>query len=330
MDYTAFNGKRIMITGASGLIGRSLVAALIKNSTAKIVALVRNEQKAKTIFAGLPQDRIEYYVSDVTALEPKNISIDYVVHAANQTASKAFIEHPVEVIESSIAGTRNVLEFAKVNAVESFVYLSTMEVYGAPSTSDKIYETSPAYLDSTAIRSSYPESKRVCECLCAAYFAEYGVPAKIVRLTQTFGEGVEYSDKRVFAEFARCAIGGRDVVLKTKGETERNYLYVGDAVTAILTVLLHGKNGEAYNAANEETYCSIAEIAESVAANFGDGKVKVVIEDNGNAEKLGYAPVLKMNLATDKLRALGWEPEVGLTETFARLIDYMKKDRHDN
>lgn len=330
MDYTVFNGKRIMITGASGLIGRSLVIALIKNSTAKIVALVRNEQKAKMVFTDLPKDRIEYYVADVTTLEPKNISIDYVVHAANQTASKAFIEHPAEVIESSIAGTRNVLEFAKVNAVESFVYLSTMEVYGAPSTSDKIYETSPAYLDSTAIRSSYPESKRVCECLCSAYFAEYGVPAKTVRLTQTFGEGVEYSDKRVFAEFARCAIEGRDIVLKTKGETERNYLYVGDAVTAILTVLLHGKNGEAYNAANEETYCSIAEMAESVATNFGNGKVKVVIEDSGNAEKLGYAPVLKMNLATDKLRALGWQPEVGLTEMFAILIDYMKKDRHDD
>ena len=64
--------------------------------------------------------------------------------------------------------------------------------------------------------------------------------------------------------------------------------------------------------------------------NFGNGKVKVVIEDSGNAEKLGYAPVLKMNLATDKLRALGWQPEVGLTEMFAILIDYMKKDRHDD
>ena len=73
----------------------------------------------------------------------------------------------------------------------------------------------------------------------------------------------------LFAEFARCAIEKRNIVLKTKGETERCYLDISDAVSAILTVLLNGKIGEIYTAANEETYCSIYEMAKLVAEMNG-------------------------------------------------------------
>ena len=89
-----------------------------------------------------------------------------------------------------------------------------MEVYGAPSEESKITESSPSELDTMSVRSCYPESKRICECLCASYASQYGVPAKVVRLTQTFGHGVEYSDKRVFAEFARSVIEKKNIVLK--------------------------------------------------------------------------------------------------------------------
>lgn len=129
-----------------------------------------------------------------------------------------------------------------------------------------------------SVRACYPESKRMCENLCACYMKEYGVPVNIVRLTQTFGPGVEYDDGRIFAELARCVIEKRDIVLHTKGETKRNYLFTKDAVNAIITVLLHGENGQAYNAANEETYCSILEMANMVAKKCGKGDIKVKIE----------------------------------------------------
>ena len=99
-------------------------------------------------------------------------------------------------------------------------------------------------------RSSYAESKRACESLCTAYVSQYNVPAKVLRLTQTFGPGVKYDDGRVFAEFARCVIEGRDIVLHTKGETKRNYLFTEDAVDAILTVLKKGEAGEPRNRNN--------------------------------------------------------------------------------
>lgn len=326
MDISVFDGKTILITGASGLIGRSLVTAL-SSGDCKIIALVRDRKKAEKIFGNLPQGNIEYLVSDVCDLKPCGMGVDYIIHGANQTASKKFVEEPVEVILNSIKGTKNVLEFARCNPVKSIVYLSTMEIYGAPSCDDKIGENHPCNLDSMKVRSSYPESKRACECLCASYSSEYGLPVKVVRLTQTFGKGVEYNDGRVFAEFARCVIEGRDIVLKTKGETKRNYLSTDDAVGAILTVLRYGKDGEAYNAANEQTYCSVYEMAQMVAGWFGQGKTGVRICESEDTGKLGYAPTLKMNLDCGKLKGLGWTAVSDLYDMFKDMIDYMKENK---
>lgn len=207
--------------------------------------------------------------------------------------------------------------------VKGFVYLSSMEVYGSPLNDLKIDEKHGTNLDTMKVRSCYPESKRMCESLCASYSSEFGVPAKVVRLTQTFGPGVKYDDGRVFAEFARCAIERRNIVLKTKGETRRSYLYTEDAVNAILTVLYNGIPGQAYNAANEETYCSIYEMAKMVAGRFGDNSVKVLVEET-NPEKLGYAPVLYMNLDTTKLHNLGWKAKFNLESMYQNMIEDMK------
>ena len=174
-----------------------------------------------------------------------------------------------------------------------------------------------------AVRSCYPESKRMCESLCASYASEYGVPAKVVRLTQTFGPGVAYNDGRVFAEFARCAIEGRNIVLNTKGETKRNYLYTEDAANALFTVLAKGVPGEAYNAANEETYCTIYEMACLVAKECAGGKIEVEVRERADAAKLGYAPTLHMNLDASKLRSLGWEPQVGFVDMYKNTIQAM-------
>ncbi len=242
----------------------------------------------------------------------------------SQTSSKAFVNEPVETIMTAIQGTKNMLDIASKSSCSGFVYLSSMEVYGTPLTDEKIYEDRPSNLNVMEVRTCYPESKRMCENLCVSYSSEYDVPAKVVRLTQTFGTGVQYNDGRVFAEFARCVVEGRNIVLKTKGETKRNYLYTADAVTAILTVLLDGEPANAYNAANEETYCSIYEMACEVA-KLNEKGIEVVIEENNDLSKFGYAPTLKMNLSTDKLKALGWKPAYNLLDMYSRMIKTMVK-----
>ena len=319
------SNSTILITGATGLIGKTIIKRLQSTDpSVSIIAVVRNKYKAIQVI-GEETEKLRYLVSDVSSIIPEAMDVDYIIHAASQTASKAFVNEPVETILTAFQGTKNMLDIAKMSNVKGFVFLSSMEVYGSPSTDEKINETHNTNLDVMKVRSCYPESKRMCESLCSSYASEYGVPAKVVRLTQTFGPGVQYNDSRVFAEFARCAIEEKNIILHTKGETKRNYLYTEDAADAILTVLANGASGEAYNAANEETYCSIYEMACLVAEKCAKGKISVVIEEV-DTEKLGYAPVLHMNLDTSKLRGLGWKPVCGLQEMFKRMI----KDMSDN
>ena len=327
---TAFEGKTVFISGATGLIGKTLVSRILEyNQDAaepvRIAALVRNPEKAKRLFPDADPDILCIYHGDVTSWEPCDIGADYIIHAASETSSRAFVENPVGTIRTALRGTETMLEFARRNPCRGFVYLSSMEVYGTPSTDEKIDETHSTDLDPMKVRSCYPVSKRMCESLCASYASEYGIPARVIRLTQTFGPGVEYHDGRVFAEFARCALEGRDIVLHTKGETRRSYLYTEDAVSAILTVLLKGSNAEAYNAANEDTYCSVREMAELVSGMCAGGKTGVRIEEVPDAGVFGYAPVLRMNLDTKKLQALGWKPTTGLQQMFKNMMMEMKR-----
>ena len=324
-DMTIFEGKSVLITGATGLIGRTLISRIYEwNECAanpvSAVALVRDERKAQDLLGKYIPRGLKILASDVRTVKPRDIGVDYIIHAASQTSSKAFIETPVETVMTAVEGTVNMLEFARANHVDGFIYLSSMEVYGTPETDEKIDETHPTNLDAMKVRSCYPESKRMCESLCASYASEYGVPAYVVRLTQTFGPGVSYNDGRVFAEFARCAIEGRNIILNTKGETKRNYLFTGDAADAIFTVLANGTPGEAYNAANEDTYCSIYEMACLVAKECAGGSIEVEIRERADAAKLGYAPTLHMNLDTGKLRSLGWEPKLGLADMYREMI----------
>ena len=270
IDFKQFEGTTVLVTGAAGLIGRTLIKKMFDwNEQAEtpisVIGMEFSEERAKAVLGEYVEKGLKLIIADVRDVKPENIGVDYIIHAASMTASKAFIETPVETVMISVDGTIKMLEFAKANAVKGFVYLSSMEVYGTPDTDEKISEEHPTNLNAMAVRSCYPESKRMCESLCASYASEYGVPAKVVRLTQTFGPGVAYNDGRVFAEFARCAIEGRNIVLNTKGETKRNYLYTEDAANALFTVLAKGVPGEAYNAANEETYCTIYEMACLVA-----------------------------------------------------------------
>lgn len=321
MDKNVFEGKSILVTGATGLIGKCLTKKLLENG-AEVFALVRNLEKATAIFE--ENSKLHFIVCDIADLPLKNMKIEYIIHGASQTGSKAFIYEPVETITTAIQGTLRILEFAKLNPIRGFVYLSSMEVYGTPYSDCKIHESHETNINTMKVRSCYPEGKRMCESICASYASEYGIPTKVVRLTQTFGPGVQYNDGRVFAEFARCVIENKNIELKTKGETKRNYLYTEDAVSAILTVLIKGKVSEAYNVANEKTYCSIYEMAELVAQKCANDKIKVVINEETEVEKLGYAPTLHMNLDCTKIKELGWIPKVDLEEMFDNMIKELR------
>jgi nucleoside-diphosphate-sugar epimerase len=326
VPWHVLHDRTVLVTGATGLIGRTLIKALLWYSLGhdaglRVVALVRNAEGARQVFsaplaAGAPLSFVEGDVQTMPALKEP---VQFVVHGASVTASRNFIMTPAETISTTVRGTERVLEYARDEQVESLVYLSTVEVYGAPDGTRLLGETDLLGFDPLVVRNCYPESKRMAEAMCAAYAAQHGVPAKVLRPTLTFGPGLPQQEERVFAQFARCAAEGRDIVLHTKGETKRSYLYTADAVTAVLTVLLAGLDGQAYNAANEATYCSVREMAELVAETCADGRIAVRVESRDLATS-GYAPTLQMNVDTTRLQALGWQPTIGLADMYRRMI----------
>ena len=337
IPWDVLKGKTILVTGATGLIGYNLISALsyvclYKDISVRILALVRNQEKAEMRFreildAGAP---LNFILGDLEHIPKIDGHVDYIVHGGSPTASKYFAEHPVETIATNLNGALQLLELARTQQSRGFVFLSSMEVYGGIHQHEKVDERHASFVDSMVPRNSYPEVKRMVESLCASYAAEYHVPAKVIRLTQTFGVGVRNGDNRVFAQFARSAMKHENIVMFTRGGTERMYLYTADAVTAILTVLLLGKNGEAYNAANEQTYCSIKDMAETVAnlpiiCERFNGPVSVTIDESKNDCKM-YPPELYMYLDTSKLRKIGWIANYDLKDMFTRMIETMIPD----
>lgn len=318
-------GKSFLVTGATGLIGSVFIKCLLelnrqKNLGVKVIAVVRNLQKAAQILGKDTTDlttmMLELSEVGVRNLTPK---VDYVIHLASPTASKFFVDNPVETLRTAFEGTTSLLEYAKQANVQAMVYASSLEVYGSNLTDEWLKEDFQGYVNPTEVRSSYNIGKRACECLCHSYAKEYGVPVRIARMTQTFGAGVEYNDNRVFAQFARKAIEGQNIELHTTGETCRMYCYTTDAVSAMLYLLIHGKAGEAYNIANKESYISIRDMAQMVSDRFNPNiSVKIVLKENQ-----GYAPVTKLKLDTRKIETLGWSPKVSLVDMFDHLIRSM-------
>lgn len=314
---------RFMITGATGLIGSTIVRCLLAlDNGASITIPVRNRMKAIAMY-GADASRLNIVECDL--LEYCNImdeEFDYIIHCASPTAGKYMNEHPVETYELAVETTRALLQYARKHTIKGLVYASSLEYYGQNFDDQIITEDFQGYVEATSARSSYPMGKRAAEYLCTSYALEYGVPVKVARLTQTFGAGVASDDNRVFAQFAQSVMMGTDIILHTTGESAKPYCYTTDCASAILTILLKGANGEVYNVANQDTYISIRSMAEFLRDNFNP-QIKIIVEEHS---EIGYAPVTKLHLSSEKLMALGWRPRYDMKVMFYRLMQSMKDE----
>jgi nucleoside-diphosphate-sugar epimerase len=126
---------------------------------------------------------------------------------------------------------------------------------------------------------------------------------------------------RVAAQFARKALAGEDIELHTAGASMANCCYAADAVRGMLTILLKGKAGEAYNVSNPRACVTIRQMAEVVAQKVCGGRIKVKIDVPEDVEKRGYASDVGYVINADKLMGLGWSPKFGLEEMFGRMVE---------
>ena len=314
-------GKRVLITGATGLIGVHLTDVLMRLGQVKVIAVGRNAENAKKRlgeYFGHPD--FSFIEQDVLMPFPDDLDVDIVVPLASSTHPLAYSRFPVETILVNVKGAENALTLAKKNGA-TVLYPSTVEIYGNSDRQTPFTETDTGKLDLSTSRSCYTESKRVSEALCQSYLSEYGVASKIVRLPRVFGPTMLDSDTKASSQFIKKAICGEDIVLKSKGEQFFSYIYVSDAVAAMLLVLIKGRKGEAYNISNEACNIHLKDFARICAEHSGK---EVVFELPPEEEAKGYSVANNAILDSGKLSALGFVPKYGITEAINRTISILK------
>ena len=104
-----------------------------------------------------------------------------------------------------------------------------------------------------------------------------------------------------------------------------NFLLKSATLEASVSGVATDSSGNIYNVSNEACHMTIREMAELAAREFSAGRSKVVVDIPEDIERLGYAQDVKMRLSSAKLRQLGWQPRIDLTEAYRRMLIYMKE-----
>ena len=297
-------GKQVLITGVTGMIGSALADALcLAERNIRVIGTGRSKERASNRFnySWFKKENFHFIEHDVVKPFVLDEKIDFIIHAASPAYPAVYAKYPVETMTANFLGTLNLLELAKEKQAR-FLFVSSGEIYGEVDKDTK-EEQDYGFIDSMQPRSCYPNSKRAAETLCSAYTDEYGVETVVVRLSHVYGPTMTDSDNRVSSDFIRKAKMGQDLILHSTGTTVRSYTYVLDAVSGIICALEKGKSGEAYNIADENKVVSIRQLAEIIAEV---GNVSFAIEVPNVADK-GATKITRQVMSGAKLSKLGWK-----------------------
>lgn len=328
LPWEQLKDKNILITGASGLIGTFLIDVLMYQNRKQdlgmtVYAVGRSRSNAKERFGQYWEEpAFRFLKQDMNQPFAQDISADYMIHAASNTHPNDYAGDPVGTITTNVLGTHFLLSYAKRHKIQRFMLLSSVEVYGKNVEQiPKFQENQCGYIDCNTLRAGYPESKRVSEALCQAYMADCGMDVVIARLSRTYGPTMKMSDSKANAQFLKNALHGEDIVLKSKGTQLFSYIYVADAVSALLTILLKGKKGEAYNIADAQSDVTLAQLAQITAACVGR---KVVFDLPGEQEAKGFSTADRAVLDASKLNSLGWRAETDIQSGVEKTLKILK------
>lgn len=328
LNWECLAHKNIIITGANGMLPAYIVYTLLalndtclKEKKCKIIANVRNYDKAKRKFEKFfSRDDFQLLLKDVSELTEFCGKLDIVIHAASQASPKYYGTDPVGTLKANTIGTMNMLELARKNGCEKFLFFSSGEVYGVlDGFVPVIDETYTGNVDITNVRSCYAESKRMGETMCVCYAQQYGLHVNMLRLAHTYGPGCALNDGRVFADFVRNIIDNENIVVNSDGSAKRCFMYVTDMIKALFYVLLKGENKEAYNVSStKET--SIKELAEMLCGLYPERHLHAEFSENkdDNLYMKSKSSVGKLDNA--KLCELGWKQTVSVEDGFRRMI----------
>ena len=335
IHWKRFENKTVLISGANGMLPSYMVETLLFLNekfgyNVKVIALVRNLEKAKRVFAeydGNPM--LEYLVQDVAMPIKYEGKVNFMVHAASQAAPSYYGVDPVGTFKANTLGTINMLELAKEKNVEGFLFFSTGAIYGdVPGERVLLDERMPGNVNILEVRYCYAESKRAGENACVCYNYQYKVPTKIIRIFHTFGPKVNLNDGRVFSDFCKNILNNENIVLKSDGSAKRCFLYVADAVIAYFKVLLDGEEAKAYNVGGDEAHeISIKDLSELLVGLYPEKNLKVI--QDINKDDLTYTimrtPQKQVLPKLDRIRSLAWDATTDVKDCFMRTIDALSE-----
>lgn len=329
LPWEKLSNKSIMVSGATGLIGSMLIDVIMKKNSiglnCTIYALGRSEERMRRRFSYYFENSlfnfIEYDVTKKLFLG-EEITIDYILHLASNTHPLQYSTDPIGTITTNIIGVQNLLEFAVTHRTKRFAFASSNEVYGENRGDvEKFNEEYCGYIDCNTMRAGYPESKRCGEALCQAYKAQKGLDIVIPRLTRSYGATLLKSDTKALSQFLHKGVAGENIILKSTGTQYYSYLYVMDSVSGLLTVLLNGKSGEAYNISDDASDIMLKDLANIIADYAG---TKVVFEIPDAIESAGYSKATKARLDSTKLKNLGWTAKYDIQTGIIRTLSMLK------
>ena len=313
---SGWSGETVLVTGYGGFLGSWLARALRERS-ARVLGLV--SRPAGATDGGV--DTVCADICDMAALRPifERHAITTVFHLAAQTLPTLAREDPRLTFEVNARGAWNVLEATRTAPrVPRIVFSSTDSVYGestaAPFTEDS----------SLAPNFPYEASKACAEMVARCYFRTYGLPIAIARFCNLYGPG-DVAESRLMAGTIEAALSGVRQRLRGDGRAVRNYLYIEDAVAALLTLAealdRPGIAGQAFNFCDEQPL-SVLDVVSRVLALAG----RPDLAPHLGAGTPGEISIKRAS-AAKAARELGWRPVTTLDEGLTRTIAW-HRGRH--
>lgn len=330
------DGKTVLVTGATGLIGSNLCYELLNKTAAKVIALSRNKDKLERVFGEyLANLNFSYIAKDIC--EPLEISekIDCIFHAASPISGAVISEQPVNVILPNIEGIKNCLEFLKNQEQKSgikgrIIVFSSATVYSNNTLLDRTVNEDDTECQTkiNAPNAPYAESKRTSEILATAYCKQYGTDAVIARIGYVYGYCRELPNT-AFYSFMKTALDGQDIKISNPSMARRDNIYIDDVISGLFALYGHGISGEAYNISSsgeKENFAAADEMASVIAdivnkEKLAEKTVSVKYLSEAKSRQPGII------LCNDKLKSLGWTPKYSLCDGIRNTIEkYIKEN----
>jgi len=322
MGTSFWNGRRVLLTGASGFIGGHLVEHLVR-AGATVQAFIRYSTIGPDDrLAFLPADvreAVEPLVGDVTDAETIRKSadrVDTIFHLAALIAIPYSYRAPESYIRVNVNGTLNVLSAAREHGVRRIVHLSTSETYGTAQyvPMDELHPI--------VTQSPYAASKAAADLLAQSFFHSFAVPVVTARPFNTFGP--RQSRRAVIPTIVAQALAGDEVALGSSKPT-RDFNYVSDTVAGLVQLgQSDGVVGETINIGSGREV-SIGDVVAIVGSILGK-QLKIKVQNERLRPEA--SEVKRLLCSNEKARArLGWEPQVTLEQGLARTIEWFQEHR---